>query len=244
MSLHTKKEFRALAGGVSVQQLSTYTKRGNVIIRDDGYIDDGVDINQKFMRKFQVKNGGQVSVADLDEMDRGRKQKKKVEPKREGIKASASEHPVPPPKPVKVKKEKVVLPTKTPQEVERSMTPAFIPEAGDDLDTRKKKLEVAKLEKGVELLNIDIQKKMGQVIPVDLVKGLVNRLSKSFVVSYSVATERIADDLAHKYGASREDIGKFRVSAIRIQNDAIKESTEIAIGEIEGIVDEYRATKK
>ena len=153
MSLHKKSEFRALSGGVSIQLLSTYIKRGKVIVDDNGYVDDSNPLNQSFLRKFQSKNGGAISIEDLSMLDRHRKKGNKIDPKtlnRDGVDDNSSKHKVPEKK-VPQKKIKEPLKTKSPDEVDRVQTPAFsMSETASDLDSQKKKLEVEKLKKDIE----------------------------------------------------------------------------------------------
>lgn len=252
MSLHKKEEFRALCGGVSVQHLSTYIKRGKVVLNEQGYIDDSNPLNQEHLRKFQVKNGGAISVSELAKLDRFRKKGGKVDPKdinrQDVVSDGGSIHPLPEKK-EEVKKPKKKLEVKSPAEVERTMTPAFVQSESvvsnsNDLDAMKKKLEVEKLKKDIELKNIDIQKKMGLVIPVDLVEGVFARHSDSFVVKFKQGVDNFADEFAHKYGVSRADIGKFRAKAIDIINESITEALDMSSREIESIVSEYKSVKK
>jgi len=231
--------------------LSTYLSRKKLIIDERGYIDDSNVLNQSFMVKNQSKNGGAISLHDLSSIDRSNKEKmqgKKITPKK-GVKHSktklaGSQHKVPE-KVVIEKVKKEPLSVKTSSEVDRVLTPGVLPVVEEfDLDKRKKQLENQIKEKDLELKTIAVQKQNGLVIPVDLVEGVFARNNSNFVVKFKQCIDNFSDEFSHKYGVSREDVGKFRGVAIDVINSAIKESIELSMSEMEGIINEYKTLKK
>lgn len=291
MSLHTKKEFRALCGGMSVQYMSIYVKRGAIVLRKDDFLDDSNPKNQKVLRKFQLKNGGAISLADLESFDFMIREKSTSKPapkekdypiekekkvvdvkakvlakKKPNVKNKKSkvvnkkvvevevkpsiEKPLEIVKPIVAKEqlqkaEKKRYIAKTKEEItDRVITPAFLASSEENLEAQKKRLEVLRLQKEVELKDIEIKKKMGQVIPVGLVEGVFSRHSNSFVKSFNNTLNIIVDEFSHKYSVSREDRAKFRGTMIENINIAITEAINITNLEIDSIVNDYKEIKK
>lgn len=262
MSYHSKKEFRALCGGLTIQYLATYISRKKVLLRADDLIDDSLELNKSFMAKQQKKNNGVVSMEALEVIDREAKArmntpkedrvpKPKREPKPKAIPKPKAKKEV---KDVPISKEEYVAPVKevvAPVEkpkkefvVDKSLSNSENSNTEFDLEKKKKLLELEKLHKEVELKDMEIRKKLGELIPVSLVEGVFSRHSNNFVKTFKLAADRLADDMSNLYGIDRAATGSYRKKLIEEINVAIQDTIDITKKEIDSIVNEYSQSKR
>jgi hypothetical protein len=113
-----------------------------------------------------------------------------------------------------------------------------------DLDKQKKKLEIEKLQKDVHLKEIELKKKQGEVIPVDVINGLISRLGKNYVTSFKNEADKYLTHVVNRTGADRETANKLKGDLIESINNAIKETLDITSKELEAIVKDYTVSRK
>lgn len=223
-----KKRFRELCGGTTVlsaKHLNTYISRNKVIIEDDGMIDIDNEINQAFvMSRLSIKENNDTKQVTPPE-------KKTVAKKPNKLKVNSKT------KSFDSEEIKEFEEVDNRSEVEVSkMTMA-------ELQTEKERRTVRKLGEEIELKRIQKEKLMGVVIPTDVVKSVFARQMKAVTTAFYQGVKDITITTAHRFKASKQDIGDMNKELIDIINASIKESRELGLKEIESIVNEYSDTR-
>ena len=140
--------------------------------------------------------------------------------------------PIPKPKPIKQEER-----TKEQAEID------FDNMSLSALDREKRELEVALKRKDLELKNMEIAKKMGEVVPVDLVKGLITRLGKNYVSTFKDGTDKLLIEMLAKLGANRQESSSMRGKFLELINNCIDETLELTDLEMESIINDYKTIR-
>lgn len=228
MAYLTKAEFATLCG-VETNYISVGIARGNVILGSDHLIDTDNDRNVLYMEKRR----GVVKL---------KKNKQPKKPK-----------PIPPPRePKVVKPTKGVVP-RTPKagiDIDNVAEDYRYPDGEDEIDedgipsllTSEKRLkyhDVIKRQKEIQKLELDIEKKKGEVIPSGLVMPILTRQNMSMVTAFKNA----CDAIIIKYTKIRDltvneiaDIRSYFLEAINESSEKANIETEKALS---SIIDNY-----
>lgn len=217
MSIVSRAEFAQLSG-VTVNYISVYIGRGKIKMIDDGIDEGKIDtddpVNIRFTRNLKTN------------------EIKTLVKKTEVIKQSVGE--------VK-KKQKVPISKedKAKHEEERKHAKAYA-----EWERRKDKANAIKAEKEAELKTLQVEKMMGQLIPVDLVHQILKINIQNIFVGFESELQNLAsvycDILAGgDRGKLSEIITKMRENLERI----IAQTKKNAAKEIEGTIEEYAETR-
>lgn len=218
MALYKKKEFAVMCG-LTGGNLSNYIARGHVLLSGD-YIDDGIEKNQFFLKKWQEKSTGRVMEAE--QLTERVKEEKVEVPK---------------------------IPNVQPVNDPRTRAPKIVPPKGDkdssyfDLDKERKMLDIQKQKLDIEKAQMALLKAHGQVIPTDLIKNLLAVHSKSITVSFKNACDALIIEISKKKGLDRNEVADIRKELITILNQAVTYSIALSKKDLKNIVQEYSIKK-
>ena len=222
MAVITKKSF-ANQCDIETKYLSVDISRGKVIVNDDGMIDTSNPKNQIYIqKKLMGKEPNPISST---------------------------------PEPTKPKAEKISVPrgNVAPQQPKASMQlPDGITEGevstamqmieGMDyqqLEMLYKYLQGEKLKTDIEKNKIDIEKKMGVVVPSEPLIPIVKQHNHFILQEQKNADEELLLAMAHKYDIAPSDTAYLRGEWIRLRNDAVTKATNLTVKSIEDVINDY-----
>jgi hypothetical protein len=197
MPLYTKKEFAYICK-LKTKELSVYISRNKVVVEQD-FIDSENDVNKIFIEKREVCF---------------------LPPKEDVV--------IPDENPYKniSKKEK-----KTPKkEVESENNQDDEVEESSDVPTLHKStillkhLDTVKRGKEIEKLQIEIQKKKGEVVPVELIKPVILQHNQSILTEFKNAGDEILRIMSKKYSFSVEDLAYCKGEFVRTINNSMSKA--------------------
>ena len=109
----------------------------------------------------------------------------------------------------------------------------------EESERRVKYFDALKREKEVEKLNLDIQKKRGEVIPFELITPVLIQHNQSILTAYKNEFDEWLRNVAKRYGFTNTDLADARGQAATWMNDAMNKATDMSVSAIDGIVDDY-----
>lgn len=221
MSLLTKRSFAEYCG-ITTRYLSVDLSRNNVVINDDGMIDTTNPKNQIYIqKKLMGKEPNSISI----------------------------------PEPTKPKAEKVVvprgnvapLPPKASMQLPDGMTESEVNTAlqmieGMDyqqLEMLYKYLQGEKLKTDIEKNKIEIEKKMGVVVPSEPLIPIVKQHNHFILQEQKNADEELLLAMSHKYDIAPSDTAYLRGEWIRLRNDAVTKATNLTVKAIGDVINDY-----
>jgi hypothetical protein len=221
MAILTKKSF-ANQCEIETKYLSVDISRGKVVVNADGMIDTTEPKNQIYIqKKLMGKEPPQLSS----------------------------------PEPTKPKIEKISVPrgNVAPQQPKASMQlPEGITEGevntalqmieGMDyqqLEMLYKYLQGEKLKTDIEKNKIEIEKKMGVVVPSEPLIPIVKQHNHFILQEQKNADEELLLAMAHKYDIAPSDTAYLRGEWIRLRNDAVTKATNLTVKAIVDVINDY-----
>ena len=221
MAILTKKTF-ANQCDIETKYLSVDISRGKVVVNADGMIDTTEPKNQIYIqKKLMGKEPPQLSS----------------------------------PEPTKPKIEKISVPrgNVAPQQPKASMQlPEGITEGevntalqmieGMDyqqLEMLYKYLQGEKLKTDIEKNKIEIEKKMGVVVPSEPLIPIVKQHNHFILQEQKNADEELLLAMAHKYDIAPSDTAYLRGEWIRLRNDAVTKATNLTVKAIGDVINDY-----
>ena len=221
MAILTKKTF-ANQCDIETKYLSVDISRGKVVVNADGMIDTTEPKNQIYIQKKLMGK----------------------EPK-----------PISSPEPTKPRVEKITVPrgNVAPQQPKASMQlPEGITEGevntalqmieGMDyqqLEMLYKYLQGEKLKTDIEKNKIEIEKKMGVVVPSEPLIPIVKQHNHFILQEQKNADEELLLAMAHKYDIAPSDTAYLRGEWIRLRNDAVTKATNLTVKAIVDVINDY-----
>lgn len=199
--------------GTKVTIINTNINRKKIILLDNGLIDTENVLNHSFMKRYQNK----VQVKDPA------KEREKLY--KEVVKTIKTERVPSPEKPTNRKKQN-----------EES-------ELVNNLDLRKKKAEVLKVEREAELKLMDIRKKNGEALPTDFVVRMSTVLIREMLANFDKGTIRIADKFCAIVGADRKMLAKVNNELNNVMQKIINEAEKDVKYQIGKAIKEYSITR-
>ena len=212
MPLYTKKEFANICK-LKTKELSVYISRNKVVVEQD-FIDSENDVNKIFIEKREVC----------------------FLPPKEDVVIS-NENPY---KNIS-KKEK-----KTPKkEVESENNQDDEVEGSSDVPTLHKStillkhLDTVKRGKEIEKLQIEIQKKKGEVVPVELIKPVILQHNQSILTEFKNAGDEILRIMSKKYSFSVEDLAFCKGEFVKTINNSMSKAIFATTKSIDSIIQSH-----
>lgn len=129
-------------------------------------------------------------------------------------------------------------------------SPQYIPKSvdGDDDDDiptyeeserRVKYFDAIKREKEVEKLQIEIDKKRGEVIPSELISPFFLLHSQSLTTEFKNAMEDSLRNICHLYSVSITDVADFKGYITNRINESLNKATDGTVRQMKQLVQEY-----
>lgn len=128
-------------------------------------------------------------------------------------------------------------------------SPQFIPktpkEGDEDLPTyeeserKVKYFDSLKREKEVEKLQIEIDKKKGEVVPSELIIPLFLQHNKSIVTSFKNATDAILTEYSKLKDFTPAEISEMRGRMVSAINDGIRDAQDLTKVAVKNIISDY-----
>lgn len=110
----------------------------------------------------------------------------------------------------------------------------------------KRQQEQAKLDQihiGIRKTEIEIQQKLGKILPTEIVKIMVKQLGHSFAVNYRSGSDQILDLIFRKYHISDADRAEFRTNLVHIINDVHDRAIKQTKALLQKMIDEQTVVK-
>lgn len=176
--------------GKAPAYISTYITRGKLVKSGD-VIDDNIEPNKGFLKKHRI-NPDLVVVKKKD--------KKKTTKSK------------PPPKIEDPKTEDTTGPKIEPPDVDK--------DGQYELGMDKIKADIALKESNTRLKLLEERKKMGELIPIDLVKNIVSKFSQSIIKMYKESADEILMEVAHRTKMTSNHSAELKGELIKLINAA------------------------
>ena len=109
----------------------------------------------------------------------------------------------------------------------------------EESEQRVKYFDALKREKEVEKLQLDIQKKRGEVIPSELIPPVILQHNQSIITAIKNEFDEWLRNHAKKYDLGVNEIAEIRTQAVQWINNGMSKATSISQRAVENIVQEY-----
>lgn len=106
-----------------------------------------------------------------------------------------------------------------------------------------KYLDTIKRQKEIEKLDIEIQKKKGEVVPSELIKPVFLQHNQSIITEFKNATDEIIRIFSKKRSLTVEEVAEIKGETTETINNAINKATFSTIKSVESIVSEHQDKK-
>jgi hypothetical protein len=211
--------------GMSGNLLSAHIRKGYVSTDQDGNIDTEVDTNQRFYLKWSERNKAKIQEAQPPAAQSQEKPKKKM---------GRPPKPKDPNAPVKQKRKPVTSPITT-DNVEGMAAKMSLFE----LDQKKSEADLEKKLAEIRILKLKEQKMAGEVIPVDLVQGLISQIFQGFVTGFKDGMEDFIIQTAQAARVSTAEQANLRAKMVQQINFSVEKTATIAKKSMKAIAEEY-----
>lgn len=134
----------------------------------------------------------------------------------------------------------------------KSVIQAIIPETTDlkdveihegqsytESERQLKYLDTLKRRKEIEKLEIDIQKKRGEVVPSDLIKPVFLQHNQSILTAFKNATDEILRIFGKKRSLSVNESAEIKTELVNTINLSIAKAIEASIKSVEIIIEQH-----
>lgn len=233
MPLVSRKEFAELCGD-PVPKINVWIGRDKLVLHpaDKKLMDTEDPLNKAFIEARQVFNAAKGNPKEEKQPKEPKKKLKFVDI--EGVRA--------PGRPKKGN-EKRVNPAEI-QKKERQLAEQHnISKLRLDQDMQKKALEIENLELEREKRKLELQKKAGELMPVDLVMGVLKRHADSINKSFEKGIESLVTSMTHTLAHGNQVVyGKYLGMAKQTLSDCIIKAGKSADEEVSILVDEFSQT--
>lgn len=202
---------------IETKALSVYIQRNQVVVREDGLVDLDNEFNKRFLEKRILKNNS--------------------EPKQE-VKIKTS------PKKETIKQEEKTIP-----ELQTESLPKNIPiittpsQSYTESERVLKYLDTLKRTKEIEKLEIDINKKLGVVVPSELIKPIWLQHNQFILTELKNAVEDILRIIIKKKDLSVNESAEIRGSLIASINQSMDKASNSSIKNLNNIISEFSEKK-
>lgn len=102
-----------------------------------------------------------------------------------------------------------------------------------------KHLDTQKRDKEIKILAIKESKMQGEVVPTSEIQPAIYRLMNAWITSCKAADKDLLNQIAHKYDITPQDRAEYSGLFIKKRNFSIQKSAELALAEIESVVDKF-----
>lgn len=109
----------------------------------------------------------------------------------------------------------------------------------EDLDLRKKTADLNKAEHDAELKRLEIEKKAGRLLPIELVQKIMTINIQVIFKNFDSESDRIAGIFTEVFGGGRSELADITKRMRESLAVAISKAKEDSLFEIEQAIDEY-----
>lgn len=109
----------------------------------------------------------------------------------------------------------------------------------EESETKLKYLDTLKREKEVEKLQIEIDKKRGEVIPSDLIPPVITQHNQSIITAFKNEHEEWLRNFAKKHDMNINEVAETRASVVSWINTAMSKATDLTNMAVVNIVADY-----
>lgn len=99
--------------------------------------------------------------------------------------------------------------------------------------------QTIKLAKDIEKIDLEIEKKKGEVIPSELIKPVFIQHNQHILMAMKNADDEMLSIFGHKYGLTLEDIAWIRGEWTKKRNTALTEATNASAKAVDVIVADF-----
>ena len=110
----------------------------------------------------------------------------------------------------------------------------------EESEQRVKYFDALKREKEVEKLQLDIQKKRGEVIPSELIPPVILQHNQSIITAMKNEFDDWLRNHAKKYDLGTNEIAEIRTQAVGWINNGMTKATAMSVRAVENIVRDYQ----
>lgn len=219
MALISKSEF-ARQAALTVSNLGNYIKRGKVFESEEfpGYIDSDLEANYVWLEQRRTKLA----------------QKGKLPPEKPGVDAE---------KPNENAKTAAPAQEKSADKPAKKKQPLRAAKELLELDEKKKRAEIERIESTTRLNELRIQKQEGELIPFSLIQPIMVQLMRSVTSAFKQGGENLIIEFTHRHSLTAAQQAELRKALKEIINLAVDEAVDDAKTTSERISEEFKLTK-
>lgn len=238
MSLFTKKQFAEFLG-IENKHISVYHKRNKIeydYSTDKEMIDTENETNKALIEQIQAKKGENVA-----------KVVKKLQKQTETVQKNV-ENTLKMPNPSTILPK---IPSFQPKidlnnaNSNKEVSEKHSEEDNNDTPTltnstkKLKYLDTIKRTKEIEKLQIEIQKKKGEVVPVELIKPVILQHNQSILTEFKNAGDEILRIMSKKYSFSIEDLAFCKGEFVKTINNSMSKAIFVTTKSIDSIIQSH-----
>lgn len=238
MSLFTKKQFAEFLG-IENKHISVYHKRNKIeydYSTDKEMIDTENETNKALIEQIQAKKGENVA-----------KVVKKLQKQTETVQKNV-ENTLKMPNPSTILPK---IPSFQPKidlnnaNSNKEVSEKHSEEDNNDTPTltnstkKLKYLDTIKRTKEIEKLQIEIQKKKGEVVPVELIKPVILQHNQSILTEFKNAGDEILRIMSKKYSFSIEDLAFCKGEFVKTINNSMSKAIYATTKSIDSIIQNH-----
>jgi hypothetical protein len=223
---YTKKEFGALTGQ-KTNNLAKYIERRQVNVNEKGLIDSDDDVNMAFMAKhYRDTDENEEEIVATAAKSRKKAKNPDFPEFDDGWDGKTDSRGYP-------------VITKERDRPGKDGVPAI-----SVSEKAFKHWQAEKYRIDGQLRELDFQKKMGALIPTELMGAVIAQQSKSFSSAFRQSLSRMVDMLVIKYKLTGADAADMRKMVVDTVNKSIEEALTSSKKEIKAIAKEFSEKKK
>ncbi len=106
-------------------------------------------------------------------------------------------------------------------------------------ELRKKEAEVSLVERNAELKQMELEKKAGNTLPLDMVENVMTINFKAVFKSVHSQLKNIAMVMVQQLGGSKDDLNTIMIEMENILDTAVKDSKKKSAVDIDKLIEEY-----
>ncbi len=234
MPLFTKKQFAEYLG-IENKHISVYHNRNKIeydYSTNKELIDTENETNKALIEQIQAKKGENIPKTAKKQV----KEPKKVENTLKIPNPTAFLPKIPSFQP------KIELNNAN---VNKEVSDKHIEDENNDTPTltnstkKLKYLDTIKRSKEIEKLQIEIQKKKGEVVPVELIKPVILQHNQSILTEFKNAGDEILRIMSKKYSFSVEDLAFFKGELVKTINNSMSKAIYATTKSIDSIIQNH-----
>lgn len=114
---------------------------------------------------------------------------------------------------------------------------------GYDLSMRKKAIDIEKVEVDVRLAKLKEEKLRGELIPVEIVKGLFLQHSQSILTEFKNSVENFITVIAKRKELNINEVAEIRGEIVQAINTAVDKAVDASKKNVNNIIKEFSNSK-